>query len=209
MPQAAVPIIGGVATGLIGASASRSASRAQVGAAEDQTELAAGIYNDTSQNFAPFLRSGRRGQNALMFELGLGDRPRGYQGYELSPYGNALLDQGVANIDASAARRGQLFSGSTLEALEDTRANIVAGDRDNFLNRLAGVASQGQAAAGQQAGAGQAYVQAGSNALANIGNARAAGAVGTANALTQGINTGLEFYNYQRNINPLSTLGTY
>lgn len=196
-------LLGGIAAGLIGASASRSASRRQASAARNQTELAERIYNQNSENFAPFLESGNVGNNALMFEMGLGDRPEGYQGYSMSPAANALLTEGVSAIEGSAARRGNLFSGSTLEAAEDLRGDVVMRDRDNYLNRLAGVSSQGQAAAGQQAGAGQAYVQSGSNALANLGNAQAAGRVGTANAITQGINTGLQFMNYQNNLNPL------
>ena len=50
-------------------------------------------------------------------------------------------------------------------------------------------------AASQQAAAGV------SNAFGNIGNAQAAGAIGSANAITGGIQNMLGAWNYQRNMN--------
>lgn len=194
----------GLGSAAVGAVGARNASRRQERAGNQQVQLARNVYNRQSRNFRPFLQGGTGAYNALLSELGLGDAPEGYGGYEMSPAANALLTEGVGNIEAGAAGRGDLFSGATLESLERLRGDIVGRDRDNYLNRLAGVASQGQAAAGQQAGAGQAFVNSGSNALANIGNAQAAGTVGVANALTQGLNTGLEFYNYRQNLNPLT-----
>lgn len=120
-----------------------------------------------------------------------------YQGFEATPYQNYVLKTARKQMDNSAASRGNLFSGATLKAQQE-RGNALAGAfYGDYLNRLTGQAGQGQAAAGNMATAGANYASGAGNALANIGNAQAAGAVGTANALTGGINNAIGLWNYQ------------
>ena len=68
-------IIGSIAGAFIGASASKKASRAQAGAAEDQLDLQRDIFETTAANQAPFIEGGTLALEALLFELGLGDAP--------------------------------------------------------------------------------------------------------------------------------------
>ena len=68
-------VFGSIFSGLIGASASRSASRDQVAAADKQVELARETRDLTRADLSPFVSGGVRGQNALMYELGLAERP--------------------------------------------------------------------------------------------------------------------------------------
>lgn len=119
-----------------------------------------------------------------------------YGGFEASPGYKFALDQGQAAIDGSAAARGNVFSGATLKAQQEFGTGLAQQEYSNFLNRLTGQASQGQAAAGNIATAGSNYASGAGNALANMGNAQAAGYIGQANALNGAINNGLTAWGY-------------
>lgn len=105
-----------------------------------------------------------------------------FNGIQATPAAIFALEQGRDTIEAGAAARGGLNSGATLAGLERLRFGLSAQDRDNQLNRLAGLVDSGQGAAGQQAVAGNAFAAQGSNALAQAGNARSAGIIGANNA---------------------------
>jgi hypothetical protein len=121
-----------------------------------------------------------------------------YQGLSMSPGAQFALGQGVDAIQASAAARGGLRSGNALQALEQMRFGMAAQDRDSQLNRLAGLAGMGQASAGMQAQAGNAFASGASNALANLGDARAAGSIAQGNAWDQSLGGLAGIFNYQR-----------
>jgi len=105
-----------------------------------------------------------------------------FNGIQASPAALFALGQGRDTIEAGAAARGGLNSGATLAGLEKLRFGLSAQDRDNQLNRLAGLVDSGQGAAGQQAVAGNAFAAQGSNSLAQAGNAQSAGIIGASNA---------------------------
>jgi len=199
---------------LIGAGAASSAAKSQEAAgreqiassersAADQLALQREVFESTTQNFAPFVGGGTDAFNALLSTQGLGPRPEGFEGLSFSPGAQFALEQGRDTIEAGAAGRGNLFSGASLKALETLRGGIATQDRENQLNRLAQLSGFGQASAGQQAIAGQNLAVGGSNtlgqqqgftsnALANIGNAQSAGAIGVGNAFQSGINNALQ-----------------
>jgi hypothetical protein len=120
-----------------------------------------------------------------------------YGGYQASPDNLFRIREGIAGVDASAASRGSLYSGATIQAASDRATDIASLGRDNYLNRLSGLVSTGQASAGQSAAAGQNYATGTSNALANIGNAQAAGAIGQGNAINGAINNLTGLFQYQ------------
>lgn len=122
-----------------------------------------------------------------------------YGGFEKSPWQNYLLEQSQRATEGSAAARGTLHSGATLRAIQDRATDLTGSFYDNYLNRLAQGAASGQAAAGNQANAGANFLQTGTNALANLGNAQAAGAIGSGNAIMGGINNAVGLWNYQSN----------
>lgn len=111
------------------------------------------------------------------------------------------VNEGVNAIDAGAAARGGLYSGKAMQDLQTYGQGQADQFENNYYSRISGGAAQGQAAAAQTALAGQQYAQANSNALSNIGNAQAAGAIGIGNALQGGINNGMGLYQYQNNLN--------
>lgn len=119
-----------------------------------------------------------------------------YKGYEATPMFKRALAEGQAAIDSSAASRGNVFSGATLEAQQTLGTELALQDYGNYLNRLTGQAAQGQAAAGNIATAGSNYASGAGTAMANAGNAQAAGYIGQANALTGAINNAFGAWGY-------------
>lgn len=123
-----------------------------------------------------------------------------YGGFKATPGYQFNLDQGLAAIDNSAASRGNVFSGATMKAAQQFGTGLANQEYNNFLNRLTGQASSGQAAAGNQATAGSNFAAGAGNALSGIGNAQSAGAIGSANAINAGINNAIGGFNYQNQL---------
>lgn len=188
------PALGGIASGLFGSKGASDAADAQKWAAKKQLKFQKKAYNNTRKDFRPFLRAGRNALAGYQYELGLGPRPSGYQGIEASPAATFALEQGRDVIEGGAAGGGGLYSGATMKALEDHRLGTLLGDRDNQLNRLAGLLDVGMGAASGRAGASANFATGAGTAMANMGDAAASGAIGKANALTGGLNTGVQLW---------------
>jgi len=191
----------GLAGSAISANASKKAARSQERAANNQIALERKIYDETSANFAPYREKGLGGFNALNFELGIGDRPEGYAGFQETPGYQFQRDQGTRAIEGSAAAGGNLRSGATMQALQTFGTGLANQEYGNHLNRLGGVAQMGQAAAGNQAAAGANFAQGAGNAMAAKGNAISAGQIGVGNAINGGITNALEAYQYNQYLN--------
>jgi hypothetical protein len=101
-----------------------------------------------------------------------------YQGYSQSPMARYLMEEGVDSIEGSAAGQGGLYSGATLEALEGNRKQIIQADTADYFQKLFGLTNMGMSAAGNQAGAGQAYA-------GNVGNLQMAAANASGQAKQQ------------------------
>lgn len=190
----------GVGSALIGASSASKAAKSQERSAKDNLALQERIYEETTDRFSPYVQSGLTGQQAYAYELGLGEAPEGYQGYQQSPAYDFLLNRGVQDVESAAASRGSLYSGATATALEKFRMGLASQEQNTFLNRLGGLGSQGQAAAGQQAGAGQNFAMGAGQTYSDIGNAQASRAIGVGNAISGGINQGVGMYGYLRGL---------
>lgn len=135
-----------------------------------------------------------------------------YQGYEMTPGARYAMDEAIKATETSAAAAGNLLSGNTLEAIEGQAQGIVAQDYGNYLNRLAGTASQGlNAKAGAQgmnpmsmfpslAGISQNYGANVGNALGGIGAANANASINKGNIWsgTMGDIAGLAGWGYQQ-----------
>ena len=193
-----LPIIGGIISGLMGSSASRSAANTQAQSAQDQLDFNKQVYADQTANFAPWQQMGLQGQQAYNSLLGLGQAPAGFQGYQQSPGYQFQMQQGLDAAQSSAAARGGLMSGKTMTDMNTYGQGVANQDYQTYLNRLQGVGQQGQAAAGMQASAAGQYGANGMNAIGSMGDARAAGQVGAANAWTGGINNAIAGYGYMQ-----------
>lgn len=204
-------IVGG-ALGLVGASkqasAAKKASSAQERAAAQQVALQREIYEDQKERFQPFYDAGLNALNPYLYEIGLAERPDDWAGLSMSPGARFALEQGRDTIEAGAAARSGLRSGATLAGLERLRMGMAAQDRDNQLNRLAGVVDSGQGAAANQATAGNAFAGMASQAIGARGNAQAAGHIGAANAWGNALGGLTGAIGYQMANNPNSWLNT-
>jgi hypothetical protein len=200
----AISGIGSLAGGIMGASASREAAREQRRAAQQQLELQRQMYNQQRADFEPFRAAGSQAQNALMLGLGLGGTPaqEGYGAlmrdfsmadYEADPGYQFRLQEGLKALDRQAAARGGTLSGAALKGTQRYAQDVASQEYSNAFNRymanrasklgsLGGLVSTGAGAAQGLAGAAGQFGQYGGQTLADIGNVRAAGTMGQANA---------------------------
>jgi hypothetical protein len=207
MSWVAAAVVGtGVAGAVIGADASRGAARAQQQSAEASIGEQRRQFDITQANAAPFLQTGTAANARLRALLGLdsGDPTtspllRRFTAADLETdpvYQSGLkfgLDEGRTAINARAIRSGGYDSGATLKALtrfgtdygatkSGESYNRFRTDQGDIYNKLAGISGTGQVATNQVASAGSAAAGSIGASLADIGNARAAGIVGGANA---------------------------
>jgi hypothetical protein len=174
----------------------------------------------------PFREAGLAGQNRLLELLGLGKDKKalGYGKYASAEFTPAQfqadpgyafrMSEGMKALDRSAAARGGLLSGSTLKGAQRYGQDLASQEYQNAFNRyqtvrtntlnpyasLAGVAQSSANTLGSAAG--QLSGQIGSNII-GAGNAMAAGQVGSANAIAQGVGQGVNFYQNQQFMNRL------
>ncbi len=193
--------IAAIGSAAIGASASRRASKAQTKSADRQIDLQEDVYNDQKELFSPFREAGVNALAAFQSELGLGEAPEGYQGFKAAPGYQHRLKEGLDAVQAGVGARHGLNSGASLKALTEYGQNYASAEYGKHLNRLAGLTDMGQSSSAMTASAANNYASGASNALANMGNAQAAGAIGVGNALNQGIANGIGLWQYKNGLN--------
>lgn len=209
---------GAIGGSAINASASQTAASEETQEAQQALEFQEQVFGTNQQNIAPYLASGGTSASALMQAISNGtfgpgsvpafQAPTAAQA-EQTPGYQFNLSQGIAAIDEGAAARGGLNTGGTLKAEQNYGAGLASNTYQQTYNNALS-AYQQQLATQQQAytqllqpaelgesaavGAGSLNNQAAANAgsiMTQIGNAQAAGTVGTANAITGGINSGI------------------
>jgi hypothetical protein len=124
-----------------------------------------------------------------------------YGGFTKTPGYDFRLKTGMDALQSSAAARGGLFSGAAMRDSLKFGQDYGSNEYGNYLSRLGARADTGMSAATMSGQASQAAAGNISNAFGNIGNARSAGAIGQANALSGGIQNILGAWNYQSNLN--------
>lgn len=202
---------------IIGSSllSSRAASKSgdiQAGATERAAELQYKQYQEDVARQKPFYDVG---VNALP-ELVKASKytPFTMQQFQQDPGYAFRLKEGQQALERSAAARGGLISGGALKAAqrfgqemgsqEYTNAfNRYQAERAARLNPLQSLTGMGQTTAQQLGGAGQTMASNVGEAIGSGAAARASGYVGTANALTGGLGT---YLNYTQNQNLLASL---
>lgn len=110
------------------------------------------------------------------------------------PLFDALFGESTRAITANKAARGKLGSGETLKDLTTASLGIGSNIHNQRTRDLFNAIALGQNAAARQAtGTLQTGARVG-DLQTQIGNVSAAGRVGSANAITQGINTGIGLF---------------
>jgi hypothetical protein len=138
--------------------------------------------------------------------------PFGMEQFQQDPGYGFRLKEGLAALEASKSAAGTLRSGNTLRGImrfgqelgsqEFTNAfNRYQAERAARLNPLQSLAGMGQTTATNVAGqAGQLGQNIGANII-GAGNARASGYMGTANAISNALGQGLNYYQGQQFMN--------
>ena len=98
-----------------------------------------------------------------------------------------LQDESARAIENSFASRGKLMSGAAMDALNTRTLGIADQTYQQGVNNNFNLANLGMGASAQIQGAGNSYANGASNAFANMGNAQANGAIGQADAFTNGL----------------------
>lgn len=196
--------------------AQAQAAQQQAQIAADQMAMQKEMFQKQIELQEPFRQGGLAAQNRLLTylglpggqagaEFGLYGKPFGMTDFETDPGYAFRMSEGMKAIERSAAAKGSLMSGATLKGIQRFGQDLASQEyqnaynrfyntRNQMLNPLQAFMGQGQTATNQMMGAaGQAaqgmagtYGQMG-QAAANLGQARASGYVGGANALMGGI----------------------
>ncbi len=108
------------------------------------------------------------------YELGYGDKPAGYSGFQGTPGYQFRVNEMQDALEGSAAASGNLFSGATLEALQNQRNGLADQSWNGFMGLLGQRGMEGQqaaarigAAASERSGAIRGAWQSGQGAIAN------------------------------------------
>jgi hypothetical protein len=205
-----------IGSALIGAGASGDAAGAQAAASAEQARVQKEMFDKQVELQAPFREAGLKGQNQLLDLLGLSENTKaaGYgslakpftgQDMYADPGYAFRLSEGVKALDRSAAARGGLLGGNQMRGITEYGQNYASGEFQNAFNRyqaerqarlnpLQSLAGQSQTAANTlTSAAGNLGTQLGENAM-NLGNIRASGYMGTANALSGALGSAANYY---------------
>jgi hypothetical protein len=199
-----ISAIGGSA--VLGAFSSKNAADTQAGAANRAADISNDQYNQTRADQAPWRAAGETALNQLV-PLASNYTPFGMSQFQQDPGYQFRLSEGQRAMAHSAGGRGGLVSGTSLKAMQDYAQNSASGEYQNAFNRyqternarlnpLQSLAGVGQSATNFTGAAGAQNAATMGNYLTGGAAAQAAGQVGSANALTSGLGT---YLNYNQN----------
>ena len=202
-----------IGSALLGAAASRSASKTQAGAAQQAADISQQQYEQTRQDLEPWRKAGEGALNKL---IPLSEYQKfGMDQFQQDPGYAFRLSEGQKALDRSAAARGGLISGGALRAATRYGQDMGSQEYQNAFNRYQIERNAQLAPLQSLAGIGQTTAtqlgQTGAANAANVGNyltggaaAQAAGQVGMANAFTGGLGTYLNYNQGNALINALN-----
>lgn len=216
LSAAAVGAIGAIGGGLISAYGSNQAADTQAQAAQQASDQQLQMFNTINSQQAPWRQAG---QTALG-QLGQLTAPDGSAMHQfnasdlnsnLAPNYQFQLDQGLDAVKNMANSAGGLIGGNALKGINDYAQNYAGNayqqaynnynnNQTNIFNRLSSIAGLGQTANQTTANAGQNAATASGNYLTSGAAASAAGTMGSTNAITGGLNSGIG-WNYLNSMN--------
>jgi hypothetical protein len=201
-----------IGSAVIGAASSRSAAKAQAGAANRAADLQQDQFERQVELQAPFREAGVRALPEL--EAASRYTPFGMDQFKADPGYAFRMSEGMKGLERSAAARGGLLSGGMLKGIQRFGQNLGSQEYQNAFNRyqternarlnpLQSLAGMSQTATNQLGAAGQNYATNAGNAFGAAGQAQASGYMGTANAISGGVG---QYLNYQQGNNLLNAL---
>jgi hypothetical protein len=183
------------------------------------------MYGEQKALQKPFVDAGVTAQNRLMDVLGLsgntgaadyGSANKNFTPSDLTtdPSYQFRLSEGLKALDRQAAMRGGLISGGALKATPDygpqsasqeyqNAFNRYQTNRSNLLQPLGSLVNSGQNAAANTGAAAGNYSTTAGNNITSGAAASAAGTVGATNALTNGLNSYMNYSSSQDLLNSI------
>lgn len=184
--------MGSVIGGVLGYSSSKKQAKAAQNAANTQAEstryasdMQKQMFDEVRADQKPYMQAGTQALSGLMGLTGLGGADTA-QLLRQDPSYQFRLNQGLDNVQSSAAAQGGLLSGATLKALNNYAQDYASQEYGNAYNRLSNLVGMGQNAAAGVGNAGMQTAQAMANNTMAGANAQAAGTIGAANARAAG-----------------------
>jgi hypothetical protein len=185
---------GSIASSVIGSNAAESAANTQAQAAQNAENTQLQMFQTAQNAEAPYATVGNQAVNSLagLYNFN-GTNPGSPSPAALNAFTNSpdyafALQQGTQAMQRSAAAGGTLISGGQLKAGQEFGQGLASQQYGNYYNRLLSLSQLGQSAA---AGLSNAAVTSGAN-IGNtqqaLGQSLASGTVGSANAITGGLN---------------------
>lgn len=180
---------GSLASGLLGYFGSTSAANAQVNA--ESAALAA--QNQARSKLDPFINVGTGATYTLGSLYGIGPNgqstgPPDFSSFTNSPDYQFAQQQGNLGLQRYENAAGLALSGGALKDVAQFNQGLATQQFGNYFNRLMGLSQQGASAAG----AGVSGANAAAGTMGNIGASQASGIIGGTNAITGGINSGIQ-----------------
>lgn len=186
----------------LGADAASSAASTQAGAADRAAQLQREQFDRQTELQAPFREAGVRALPEL--EAASRYTSFGMDQFQQDPGYAFRLSEGQKALDRQAAARGGLISGGALKAAtrygqemgsqEYTNAfNRYQIERNARLNPLQSLVGVGQTSTNTLGDAGKTYATGAGEAFGQEAQARASGYIGSANALSQGLGSYMNY----------------
>lgn len=213
MVAAAVGIgtaVAGVAGSAMSSSAASNAADTQAAAANNASELQWQQFQQMQKNLQPYMDLGTSSIPQLQGQLGkLGGMQFSFnptmQQLEQTPGYQFTLNQGLNTLNNQMAAKGWNMSGAQARGIQDYAQGLASttfqqqyqnalqnfmtnyGTQSDQYNRMAGLVGVGQNAAAGVGNAGLQTANTAGNYLTQGANAQAAGMMGSANAINQGL----------------------
>lgn len=187
-----------IASAGVGAYSASKSAKAQQSAAQSANDTQQYIFERNVELSEPWREAGQNALGAMNYEMGLGDKPEGFGGFQAAPSYQFQLDEGMKAMERQQAARGMRLGGASAKEAMRYGTGLASQEYGNYYNRLASLSGVGQTATQSQMQAGSQYANAfGQNTLA-AGNARASGYAGVNNAIQGGVNNAFQLYGMQQ-----------
>jgi len=207
-----------VGSSLLGSSAAQSAANTQADAARSAADLQYKMFQEQQATQAPFRAAGETALNKLIPEA-TNYTPFSYSSMTADPGYQFRLSEGMRALGHKVGAGGGLVSGQSLKALQDYAQGSASNEYTNAFNRyqaerqarlgpLQSLAGVGQTAANTIGANAGTYGTNVGNLMTGGAAASAAGQVGTANALTGGLGTYLNYNQGNSLVSALRNRGT-
>lgn len=173
-------VIGSITGANKQAKAAQQAANTQAAASKYASDMQKEMFDEVRADQKPYMQAGTQALSGLMGLTGLGGADTA-QLLRQDPSYQFRLNQGLDNVQSSAAAQGGLLSGATLKALNNYAQDYASQEYGNAYNRLSNIVGMGQNAAAGVGNAGMQTAQAVANNTMAGANAQAAGQIAAGN----------------------------